>query len=401
MEVMRVITLLENGSSQRQVAREMGQTGLFGRQRGQGRNREATARDDRSIELYAARLVAGLVLGIFICVLPMYIGEISSPATRGAASSLVGIIYNTGILVTFIVAPHLSLSLMTGIFLAVNIAFAIACCFMPESPYFLIMRNRVDEAEDVLETLRGKADVSEELQTLVDSLSKTEKDVVKSGTLKDMLASRGNLRALIIILLFTVMHNFGGFFTILIYGQLIFKSTSNLMSDYSMNIVIGVTQVVFSFLTTFLVDKLGRKPFILASGITAAISDLMIGVFFYAEEYLNLNVQMYTWALLLSSIILIFTFNCGLVSLQIILMSEISATEVKAMGTCLVGVIGGVLSTITTKLYIWVAINLNYGHSLPFLAYSVVVAACTLILFRITPETKGTTFVEIQRDLNT
>ena len=352
-------------------------------------------------ELYAARLLAGLALGIFICVLPMYIGEISSPATRGAASSLVGIIYNTGILVTFIVAPHLSLSLMAGIFLAVNIAFAIACCFMPESPYFLIMRNRVDEAEEVLEKLRGKADVSEELQTMVDSLSKTEKDVLKSGTLKDMFSSRGNLRALVIILLFTVTQHFGGFFTILIYGQLIFKSASNLMSDYSMNIVIGATQVVSSFLTIFLVDKLGRKPFILASGITAAICDLMIGVFFYAEEYLNLNVQMYTWALLLSSIILIFTFNCGLVSLQIILMSEIFATEIKAMGTCLAGVIGGVLGTIATKLYIWVAINLNYGHSLPFLAYSVVVAVCTLTLFRITPETKGKTFVEIQRELNT
>ena len=53
----------ENGSSQRQVAREMGvnqsvisrahsrfqQTGLFGRQRGQGRRRETTARDDRRI----------------------------------------------------------------------------------------------------------------------------------------------------------------------------------------------------------------------------------------------------------------------------------------------------------------------------------------------------------------
>lgn len=346
-----------------------------------------------------ARFFAGIALGLFVCVCPMYIGEVSSLATRGAGSSLAGILYNVGILVTFIVAPHLSLSMMSGIFLLVNIGFAIAFWCMPESPYFLAMQNRTDEAEDVLVKLRGKTDVSEELQIIVDSLSTSEKESAKRGGLKDIFTSRANFRALVCIMLFSVTHHFGGFFAILVYGQLIFKSMSNVISDYTLNIVIGVTQVISALLTTFLVDKLGRKPLILASGVTAAICNLVIGVYFYAMEYTCANVLSYLWVPFISAIILIFTFNCGLVCLQVILMSEMFAAEVKAIGMCLVSVSGGLLGTFGCKLYIWVAISLNYGHSLPFLFYFVIVAVCTWIICRITPETKGKSFAEIQKEL--
>ncbi|CAK9801317.1 Facilitated trehalose transporter Tret1 [Anthophora quadrimaculata] len=351
-------------------------------------------------ELYVARFLAGISQGLFTCVCMMYIGEISSPDTRGAASSLIAIIYNVGIVVTFVVAPHLSLSLMAGIFLAINITFVILFWFMPESPYFLVMRNRIDEAEEVLEKLRGKIDVSEELQTIIASLSKGEKETMKSGTLKDIFTSRANFRAFISILLFTVAQNFGGFYAILIYGQLIFKSTSNFMSDYVVNVMIGVTQVISAIFTSFLVDKLGRRPLIVTSGVSATICNLVIGVYFYAKEYMLANVLSYSWAPFVSSIILIFSFNCGLVCLQIILMSEIFATEIKAIATCLVGVINGLLATAGSKLYIWIAISLNYGHSFPFLVYFVVVAVCTVIILRVTPETKGKTFAEIQRELS-
>ncbi|XP_076624333.1 facilitated trehalose transporter Tret1-like [Colletes latitarsis] len=351
-------------------------------------------------ELYVARFLAGIALGLFICVVPIYIGEVSSTDTRGAANSLLGVTYNMGILVTFIAAPQFTLSCMAGILLVASIGFVISFWFMPESPYFLVMRNRMDQAEEVLEKLRGKTNVSDEMQTIVTTLSKKGEEIVKSGTLKDIFTSRGNFRAFLIIMLFTVTHNFGGFFAIIIYGQLIFKSASNLMTDYTMNVIIGVTQVISSLVTIFLVDRLGRKPLVVVSGAIAAICNLVIGVFFYAKEYMNLNVETFSLAPFIASILLVFTFTCGLVCLQIILMSEIFAAEIKAIATCLVGVLSGVLATVGLKLYIWVAISLGYGHSLPFLAYFVVVAACTVTIYYITPETRGKTFIEIQRKLN-
>ncbi|XP_050595557.1 facilitated trehalose transporter Tret1-like isoform X2 [Bombus affinis] len=314
-------------------------------------------------ELYVARFLAGITLGLFICVAPIYIGEISSPDTRGAGGSLTTIIYNI------------------------------------ESPYFFVMRNRIDEAEEVLEKLRGKSDISEELQTIVDSLSKKDKQSSKSGNLKDIFTSKANFRAFLSIMLFAVTQHFGGFFTILTYGQLIFKSINNIMSDYVVNVVIGVVQLISALVTTLLVDKFGRKPLILASGVSAAICNFVIGFYFFSKEYMHADVLSVSWIPFISSLILIFTFNCGLLCLQIILMSEIFATEIKAISTCLVGVIGGLLATLGSKLYIWIAITLNYGHSLPFFVYFIIVAVCTAIILHVTPETKGKTFAEIQIEL--
>lgn len=270
---------------------------------------------------------------------------------------------------------------------------------MPESPYFFVMRNRIDEAEEVLEKLRGKSDISEELQTIVDSLSKKDKQSSKSGNLKDIFTSKANFRAFLSIMLFAVTQHFGGFFTILTYGQLIFKSINNIMSDYVVNVVIGVVQLISALVTTLLVDKFGRKPLILASGVSAAICNFVISFYFFSKEYMHADVLSVSWIPFISSLILIFTFNCGLLCLQIILMSEIFATEIKAISTCLVGVIGGLLATLGSKLYIWIAITLNYGHSLPFFVYFIIVAVCTAIILHVTPETKGKTFAEIQIEL--
>ncbi|CAD1475533.1 unnamed protein product, partial [Heterotrigona itama] len=349
-------------------------------------------------ELYAARFLAGISLGLFICVFPMYIGEVSSPDTRGIGGSMMTIVYNIGILLTFIIAPYLSLSSMAAAFLAVSIVFVIVFWFMPESPYFLAMSNRTDEAEEVLERLRGKADVSEELQAIVESLSRSEKESAKGRGLRDVFASRANLKALLSIAMFSATQYFGGFFTIQAYGQLIFKSISNVMSDYVINVAIGVTQVVSTVVTTLLVDKFGRRPLILVAGVSCAISNLAIGLYFFAGEYVHVDVLSLSWIPFVASIVLVFMFNC-LLCLQVILMSEIFATEIKAISTCAVSMIAGFLATLGTKLYIWVAITLAYGHSLPFLFYAAAVAACTAIILRVTPETRGKTFAEIQLEL--
>ena len=309
------------------------------------------------------------------------------------------IIYNIGILLTFAIAPYLSLSSMAGAFLAVSVAFVVTFWFMPESPYFLAMSNRTDEAEEVLEKIRGKTDVSEELQAIVDSLSRREKESANGKGLRNMFASRANLKALVSIAMFSTIQYFGGFFTIQAYSQLMFKSIGNVMSDYMINVVIGVTQVISTLVTTFLVDKFGRKPLILVAGVSISICNLVIGLYFFAGEYMHEDVHSLSWIPFVASVVLVFMFNSGILCLQVILMSEIFATEVKAVSTCAVSMIAGFLATLGTKLYIWVAITLGYGHSLPFLFYSAVVAACTTIILRVTPETRGKTFAEIQLEL--
>jgi len=347
--------------------------------------------------------MGGLYLGQFAAAFTMYIGEIASPSTRGAVTAANVVMANFGILGTFIVAPYLSIPIMAMVWLAVSVGFTIAFWFMPESPYYLVMKNKLDDAEAALEKLRGRTDVSEDLQVIVESVSSDHKKrhQRRTGGIRKLLTSRGNRRAFIIVNLVSFTHHFGGFHMILTYGQLIFKSADlQMISDHTANIAIGVMQLSSAIGITFLVDKLGRRPLLLFSGIVVTLSNLVIGVFFYAKEYLNMDVSAYSMAMLVAAVLLVFGFNCGLIPLQGILMSEIFGTEIKALAVCLLIAGSGCIAVVSLKLYILVAITWGYGHSPPYLAFFVLVAVSTYAILRLLPETKGKTFVQIQKELN-
>ncbi|XP_011175705.2 facilitated trehalose transporter Tret1 [Solenopsis invicta] len=350
--------------------------------------------------LYLARLMGGLCLGQFMCVFTMYIGEIASPSTRGAGGTASTIMFNFGIFVMFVIGPYLSISAAAAIWLAVSVGFTITFWFMPESPYYLVMTNKIDEAEAALEKLRGKVDVLEELQTIVRSMS-DERQRRKTGGIRKLMTTRASLRAFIIINIITITHQVGGFFLLLAYSRILFKSAElQIISDHTANIMLGAIQVVSATITIFLIDKLGRKPLILFSGLIAATSNFVIGIFFYAKEYLNADVSAYSTALLIAAMLLVFAFNCGLLPMQMIFMSEMFVTEVKALATCLLATASGCFAVIAAKAYILVAVTWNYGHSVPYLAFFAIVTVCTILILHLSPETKGKTFVQIQKELN-
>ncbi|XP_066601877.1 facilitated trehalose transporter Tret1-like [Prorops nasuta] len=361
----------------------------------------------KSVEvLYVARFLAGLTLGVCICVSPMYLGEVSSSATRGAAGALLAIMYNLGILVAFVAGPYLSIAAMASCFLALAVVFVASFWFMPLSPYYLVLRGRKEEAEEVLTKLRGKPDVSEELEAIVASLrSDNEKGTDDGGGggggggFKQIFSLKKNRRAFVIVLLFNVMYSFGGYLVVMTYGQLIFKETGSPLPDHTANILVGAMQLVPSIVTTFVVDKLGRKPLILASGFVAGLCNLAIGSFFYAREYLQQDVSSYSLVPFIASMVLVFSLNCGINSLQIIIMSEIFATDVKALSSCLLGMCGGLFACVSAKLYIALAITWAYGHSLPFISFFLVMWISVAIILYLLPETKGKSFAQIQREL--
>lgn len=334
-----------------------------------------------------------------MCVFTMYIGEIESTSTRGTGGVASTIMFSLGMFGMFIVVPYLSISTMATVWLTVSVGFTIAFWFMPESPYYLAMTGKTDEAEAVLEKLRGKMDVSEELQVIVESMS-DRKQQRMTGGIRELLTTRANRRAFIIINLITITHH-GGFCTMLTYGQLLFKSAQlQIVSDHTANIVIGAVQVVSATITIFLVDKLDRKPLIRFSGLIAAASNLVIAIFFYAKDYLSVDMSAYSAVLLIAAMLLVFAFNCGLVPMHMIMMSEMFATEVKALATCLLVTTSGCFGAIATKAYILVAVTWNCGYSVPHLAFFAIVTVCTTLILRLSPETRGKTFVQIQKELN-
>ncbi|XP_014213257.1 sugar transporter ERD6-like 6 [Copidosoma floridanum] len=352
--------------------------------------------------LYVARLAAGLSLGIGFSVCSMYLGEIASTSTRSMSSSLMLIMYNLGILIAFIFVPSLSIVANAWLNLALVVSFMLVFSFMPESPIYLAMAERTDEAEEVLMLLRGRTDVSEEMKEIQKQLrnSKKMQEGQSRFSLGAIFTDKASRMAIFIIGLFSVTHHFGGNVPVLTYGQKIFRDLKiQVISDHAANVINGVVQLVSICLVAPLPNKWGRRPLVAISGAMAGFCNLVVGVYFYLQEYTEFKVEGYSWIPMIAIFLVIFAFNCGLQTVQNILIMEMFAPEFKALGVCVVIMNGGWMYVISSKLYLMVSDTWHLGHSPPFLFFVVVVWSVTGLLMWLTPETKGKTLLEIQEAL--
>ncbi|KAK9142550.1 hypothetical protein Syun_011950 [Stephania yunnanensis] len=114
--------------------------------------------------LMAGRVVAGIGVGYSLMIAPVYTAEISPTAFRGLLSSLPEVFINVGILLGYIsnyalagLPSHINWRIMLGIAGVPAIAIAIGVARMPESPRWLVMKGRIEEAKRVLiKTSEGK-----------------------------------------------------------------------------------------------------------------------------------------------------------------------------------------------------------------------------------------------------
>ncbi|XP_058792109.1 facilitated trehalose transporter Tret1-like [Phymastichus coffea] len=352
--------------------------------------------------LYVARFAAGLSQGIGYCVCGIYVGEVASHSSRGMANVLVTIMFNLGMLMGFAVGTPLSIRQTACLNLALVSLFELVFWFMPESPYYLLMAKQHDEAEAVLVKLHGKCEVGDEIEAIERSLKSSRKLAESQSRTSawTLLSGRATARAILIVGLFSFSHHFGGYTAVITYGQKIFKDLQVAgVSDHLASVINGLVQLVSVGLTTFIVDRWGRKPLIAMSGVSAGLCNLVIGLYFYFKEYTTLNVSGYSLLPMIAVFLVVFAFNCGLLIVQTIFISELFAPEVKALGVCLVITNGGLMFTASTKLYLTVAETWGYGHSPPFLGFMLVTWTVTAALLKITPETKGKTLHDIQQAL--
>ncbi|XP_057328032.1 facilitated trehalose transporter Tret1-like [Microplitis mediator] len=351
--------------------------------------------------LILARLSAGVALGIVFSVTPLYLGEIASIEIRGIISSTMSMMTNLGVLFAYIIVPYLSISMTAMIFLTISIAVEIAIYFIPESPYFLMSKGRELEAEMVLEKLRGKLDVSEELmliKSLINDSGSKKNDQGFMESFKLLFRVKSNLRSFAIINLTIIPLYFGGLVTIIVYGNMIFKAAGNSISDHIAIISIATTQVIASIISSFIVDRVGRKPLICGAGIAIGICDFIIGGYFFIKEYAgNDYITEYSVVPLIAATSLVFASSIGLTNIQPILTGEILAPNVKGIASCLINVSSSLIAVVSIKMYVVLASNL--GHSIPFLSFAIVVLVSTITLLTLTPETKGRSFAEIQQML--
>ncbi|XP_024081481.1 facilitated trehalose transporter Tret1-like isoform X2 [Cimex lectularius] len=344
--------------------------------------------------LFIARFVAGIGLGAACALVPTYISEIAEKSVRGVfgtafqLSLVFGIVYAY---VTGAVLCYNNLSIACGI---LPLLFFLAFSQAPESPMYLLRRNKKIQAEKSLRTLRGnKYNVSKELSDIEKEIVNQEKTKV---SFFQAVFNRTSVRALTICLGLMVFQQISGINIVTFYSASIFKDAGSSLKPEYATIIVGVAQLVATIPSSLLVDKAGRKMLLQLSSLVMAISLWALGFYFLMKDRGN-DVSSYSWIPLMSVVVYIIFFSVGFGPIPWIMTAEIFPQEIKAVGCGLAVVVNWTMVFAVTKLF--QPLLFYIGTAYTFWLFGSATFVGLAFVFFLVIETKGKSLGQIQTEL--
>lgn len=301
-----------------------------------------------------------------------------------------------GILFAYAVGAGLNvfwLSLICGV---IPLIFGAVFFFMPESPTYLVIKDRSQDAAKALEWLRGKNyDSSEEIAEL-----QNEEEERKSHnlSLREAFSKRAAIRAMIISFGLMFFQQMSGINAVIFYTSEIFGAAKTELGPEVQTIIVGIMQVVATLVSTLVVDHWGRRKLLLVSDAVMAVCTIALGSYFHMLESDKDSVTGLGWLPVTALCVFIITFSLGFGPVPWLMLGEIFSPDVKGLAGSLSGTLNWLLAFIVTKTFTNLTQALNKsGTFWLFSGFSVV---GTLFVFFVVIETKGKSLSDIQKELS-
>lgn len=417
--------------------------------------------------LIIARMVGGFAVGASLIIAPMYIAEIAPSKIRGKLVSfnqlniVVGIsaafFANYMILtysqsnaewVQFLQLKEYNWRWMLGIEALPALLYFLFLFIVPESPRWLIMKNKVDKAELILLRFNDKQATDEIIRSVMESQKTGEKP--KKASVRDLLNPALKL-VLLVGLVVAITQQITGINSVFYYAPMIFAQTGiGTDASFSQAIMVGVVNLIFTIIAMLLIDKLGRKP-LLVIGVSGVVITMFLLTYAFgaakytltAENTKNLpaeidrttlapmfdkvyesdvdfnkaivsslgaevvqkhNDVIVSSAIKMNSVLVLIgilgfvaSFAISLGPVMWVLLSELFPNHVRGLAISFVGFINSAVSFTVQLVFPWELVNL--GNATTFFIYGVFgVIGLAFIIFKL-PETKGKTLEELEIQL--
>lgn len=259
--------------------------------------------------LLVGRFLLGVSGGAFCVTAPTYTGEIAQSDIRGSLGSYFQLMLVIGVLFSYIVGAKTSVFAFNLICATIPIIFAIIFVFMPETPSYLISKGKKEEAAKSLKWLRGdEYDYSNELAELQEQHESDKKNKV---SLVAALQRRATIKAIFISLGLMFFQQMSGINAVIFYTKDIFDAADTGIDSGVATIIVGIMQVISVFVSSIIVDKLGRRLLLLPSSIVMSLCTILLGVYFFMKDQDASSVTSLGWLPIASLCIFIILFSLG------------------------------------------------------------------------------------------
>lgn len=346
-------------------------------------------------EFLLARFASGLSIGISSMICPVYIAEMAPPLWRGRLGSLFQLGIVSGIFISLFINAFIQRMgndvwnaesgwrWMMGSEVLPAILLLAVLFPAKESPRWLIQMNRESSARGILERMGGAAFASDEITAVRNVLQQEDSSML------ELLSHARFRRPLVIAVLLMAFAQFSGINAIMYYSTDIFTTAHVGVKDaFSATVLVGLVNLLFTFVAIALVDKAGRRPLLL-TGLTAQVIALgCVGWMFHTNAG--------GIGLLVAIVAFIAAFAMALGPVPWILCSEIFPMRIRGRAMSIAALVVWVSCYIVSLTFPYLKNSPHVGPALTFWIYGLCSALAFIFVITMVPETKGRTLEEIE-----
>lgn len=352
------------------------------------------------------RIVGGVGIGVVSIVAPMYISEVSVSQYRGRMVSLYQLAITVGFLAAYLVnflllgvsQSHSFASSqfqlifvdevwrgMLGMETIPALFFFILLFFIPESPRWLVVRNKSAQATSILEKFFSE---KKEVDTVVSQVQSNLASQVKTDW--HQLLRPGIFTAVVVGVCIAILGQFMGVNAVLYYGPSIFKD-AGMTDPLFCQVLVGIVNCVTTILAMSIIDKVGRKKLIYYGVSGMILSLLMIAFYFAFTETMNLSVYF------MLSFFLFYVFCCSISISAVVwvLLSEMYPNSVRGVAMSIAGFALWIGTYLVGQLTPWMLTSLTPAGT--FIFFAIMCLPYMFIMWKYIPETAGMSLEEIER----
>ncbi|XP_054285236.1 facilitated trehalose transporter Tret1-2 homolog [Macrosteles quadrilineatus] len=283
---------------------------------------------------------------------------------------------------------------MTAICLAIVVVYFFLLICIPESPISYLLENNEEDARKSLQWLRGSHyNIDVEL-----AVKKQNIDAMKAAKLKffEAFSSKAAKRGLVICVGLMVFRVFSGAPGIIYYNTNIFHEVDFSLSPNIQTILLGSIDLVFTMVSSSVIDKLGRRPLLFISGAGMATSTFFLGLFFFLKDR-NYDLSSIAWLPLVIICIFVISFSLGFGPIPPVLFGETFPRNIATHALSVVSCLTSFFLFIAT--FYFEIISLAIGRGVLFFICSTCTFVGILFTHFFVIETKNKPLEQILKEL--
>ena len=359
------------------------------------------------VTLVAARMLGGFGVGAALIIAPMYIAEIAPAAMRGRMVSFNQLNIVVGISAAFF-SNYLILRFgqsglawadalgvdtwnwrwMLGVEALPAIFYFLALFAVPESPRWLLMNGKEEDARRVLEKVSGSAQAEVDIEAVKASIRSEQS--TEPATLRELFRPAMRL-VLVIGISVAILQQITGINSVFFYAPMIFEQSGiGTDASFMQAVLVGLVNLVFTVLAILFIDRLGRRA-LLGAGLTGIAVCMLLLSYGFASAEMNPTI------ILVGILGFVASFAISLGPVMWVLFSELFPNRVRGLAISFVGLINSAVSFSVQLIFPWELQTL--GNSVTFLIYGLLAIAGFILVMRILPETKGKSLEQLEAEL--